>query len=89
MRLWNRTIEQMGGEAREIIEAEPPQTDAMGVVLNAWNDLSTCRQVGMSEGWIPWTAADRWCTRHGLDDDESRVLWRVIRKLDIAELERR
>lgn len=90
MRLWNRTIEQMGGEARAILDAQPPHDDAMGVVFNAWNDLSTCRPVGFGgEGRIPWTACDRWCERHDMDDDAARILWTVIARLDIEEMERR
>lgn len=89
MRLWNRTREQMGPEAREIFAQEPEQDDAMGVVLNAWDDLSTCRPVGMIEGRIPWLACDRWSERHGLDNDAARILWIVIKRLDVEELERR
>lgn len=89
MRLWNRTIEQMGGEAREILDRQPPQDDAMGVVLNALDDLETCRPEGMAEGRIPWTACDRWCERHDMDSDTSRILWTVIKRLDIEELDRR
>lgn len=89
MRLWNRTREQMGPEAREIFARQPPQDEAMGVCLSAWDDLSTCRPVGMAEGRIPWTACDRWCERHGLDDAAARLLWAVIKRCDIEELERR
>lgn len=89
MRLWNRTIEQMGPEAREILSRRPPQDAAITLVLNAFADLSTCRPLGMMEGRIPWTACDRWCERHGLDDDAMRVLWSVIQRIDIEEMERR
>lgn len=89
MRLWNRTIEQMGGEAREILDRQPPQDDAMGVVLNAWEDLSTCRPVGMTEGRIPWDKAKDWGIENGLDADERRLLWIVIRRLDVEEMDRR
>lgn len=89
MRLWNRTREQMSGEAREVLDRQPEHDEAMGVVFNAWNDLSTCRPVGMAEGRIPWTACDRWCERHGMDDDAAQLLWTVIAKLDVEEMERR
>lgn len=89
MRLWNRTREQMGPEAREILAQEPEQDDAMGVVLNAWDDMSTCRPVGMSEGRIPWDKVRLWGKDHGLDRDARRILWSVIKRIDIEELERR
>jgi hypothetical protein len=45
--------------------------------------------MGMVEGRIPWDVADRWSQRHGLDDDAARILWTVIKRLDVIELERR
>lgn len=90
MRLWKRTIDQMGPEAREIFAREPEQDDAMRVVLMAWGDLDTCRPLGFSgEGWIGWDKCDRWCERKGLDADAADVLWRVIHRVDIEEMERR
>lgn len=89
MRLWNRTIEQMGPEAREIFSRQPEHDEAMGVVLTAWSDLDTCRAMGFGEGRIPWTAAKDWGHEHGLDADARRLLWTVIAKLDLEELERR
>jgi hypothetical protein len=89
MRLWNRTIEQMGPEGREVLSRRPPQDEAMGVVLSAWEDLSTCRPVGMTEGWIPWDKAKDWGIENGLDVEERRLLWAVIHRLDVEEMDRR
>ena len=89
MRLWNRTREQMGSEAREVLSREPPQDDAMGVCLNAWDDLSTCRPVGMVEGRIGWDKARDWCRDRGMDHSATRILWTVIKRCDVEELERR
>lgn len=90
MRLWNRTIEQMGPEAREILANQPPRDEAMDVALNAWNDLVTCRPPGFGgEGRIPWDKAKDWGIEHELDVDARRVLWIVIQRLDIEDLERR
>lgn len=89
MRLWRRTRDQMPAEARAVLREEPPQDNAMGIVLNAWEDLLTCRTGGFGDGRIPWTAAMAWCDRHELDADAARVLWQVIKRLDIADLERR
>lgn len=89
MRLWNRTREQMGPEAREIFAKEPQRDAAMNVALKAFGDLVTTRQSGLSEGRIPWDKCDRWCERHGFDDDTAEVMWTVIQRLDIEDLERR
>lgn len=89
MRLWNRTREQMGSEAREIFAKEPARDPAMNLCLRAWSDLVTCRAVGFGDGRIPWTACDRWCERHRFDEESSDVLWAVIQRMDIEDLERR
>ncbi len=89
MRLWDRTRDQMGPEAREILEAEPPQDNAMGIVLEAWGDLMTCRPIGMDVGPVPWDKAMDWCDRHGLDRHASRIVWTVIQRIDRDDRERR
>jgi len=39
-------------------------------ILAAFWKLSTCREVGMGTGPIPWVAIDRFATRQGYDIDE-------------------
>ena len=51
-----------------------------------WN-LHTCRQLGMSMGWIPWIAMERYATVWGLDEDNTRAFIMVIRSMDGAYLE--
>lgn len=90
MRLWNRTREQMGPEAREIFAKEPPLDEAARLVLNVWGDLVTTRPPGFGvEGRIPWTACRDWGIEHDLDAEERRLIWTVIQRLDIEDLERR
>lgn len=90
MRLWKRTIEQMGPEARAVLSQQPQRDEAINFVLSAWSDLDTCRPIGFGgEGRIGWDKCDRWCERKGLDADAADVLWRVIQRLDIEEMERR
>lgn len=89
MRLWSRTIEQMGAEAREIFARQPEQDDAMGIVLNAWEDLQTERPLGFGEGRIPRSKCRDWCKEQGIDTREANVIWQVIARLDIEEMERR
>lgn len=54
---------------------------------NAFNTLSSCRPIGMAEGRIPWTAANEFSLRYGLNDVELDVLWSLISKMDSAYLE--
>jgi len=47
-------------------------------------DLTTCRQIGMSAGPIPWTAVQQYAETDRLDDEETRMLHAVIRHMDNA-----
>lgn len=62
---------------------EPPLDYAMARCLDAWQDLSTCRPIGMAVGPIPWTAIVAWCEFHELDREITAVVVHVIRTLDI------
>lgn len=48
----------------------------------AWNDLSTCRQIGMDLGPVPWDVVDRYAVRHELDEDDYELLWAAVKALD-------
>lgn len=54
----------------------------VGLFLDAYRDLSTCRQ---QDGPIPWTACMKWADRNGLPSDFADVLWGVIWRVDVAE----
>lgn len=55
----------------------------------AFMELSTCRDLGMAEGAIPWTAVREFAEADGLlsDPDEFERFVTIIRGLDIAYLE--
>ncbi len=89
MRLWGRTIDEMGDEAKEILRAQPPQDNAMGVVLTAWDDLFRMRPMGMDVGLVPTDKAMCWCDRNGLDEEAADILWTVIKRLDRDDHEKR
>lgn len=58
-------------------------------ILDAFFELSTDRQLGFSEGPIPFTAIDAYARRAGVDGpDEFMQLRRLIRALDHAYLKR-
>jgi len=61
---------------------EPDTDDAVAICIEAWNDLSTCRAIGMAVGAIPVTAIYQWAEMEDLDREATRMLKRVIRQLD-------
>ena len=54
--------------------------------LLAFQDCTTCRQVGMGLGPIPWTAVREWCTAARLSEIESDEVWFVVTRIDEAFL---
>ncbi len=49
----------------------------------AFHELSTCRQVGMILGPIPWAAIRDYCEDLGIDDEDERAdFTMIIRLLD-------
>lgn len=55
--------------------------------LNAFYELSTCRQIGMSLGPIPWTAIIEFAEFSGLDSEILPVFVLSIRAMDAVYLE--
>jgi len=56
-------------------------------LYEAFVRLTTCRQIGMSQGPIPWTAIDQYATAEGLDEDERFMLFAVVRHMDTLFLD--
>lgn len=55
----------------------------------AFWELSTDRDIGMSEGPIPWSSMDRWALRHEIDGDEFNRFVLIMRAMDSAYIEYR
>ena len=69
--------------------AAKPELDAGSVrMMLAFDDVSSCRAKGMSDGRIPWDAVLRWAVHHGMDFRQTNRLWRVIRLIDAKLRER-
>lgn len=68
--------------------AQPDLDAAAALCVRAWNDLSTCRPIGMDVGPIPWTAIVTWAEFHELDLDSTMLITDVIRLLDFELSER-
>jgi len=61
----------------------------LDLYYTAFSELSTDRQMGMAEGWIPWSSIDRYARRHDLTDwdfDRFRIL---IRGMDVEYIKYR
>lgn len=74
-------------EAREILESEPHQDEAMMIVIRAWMQLDAARPIGMVVGPIWWPAALKWCERAGLGRFETDLVLSVLRRLDADRAE--
>ncbi len=48
----------------------------------AFLELSSCRQIGMEEGPIPWTAIDTYCFRFELESEMRDDMFHFVRSLD-------
>ena len=56
-------------------------------LYEAFVRLTTCRQIGMSQGPIPWTAIDQYATAEGLGEDDRFMLVAVVTHMDGVFLE--
>lgn len=71
---------------KEILNA-PELLPGLELFYAAFNDLHTCRPVGMAEGQIPWTTIDLYCERYDITGDQREDFFYHIRELDHAYLE--
>lgn len=54
--------------------------------FRAFLELGTCRNIGMAEGPIPWTAVLAWMDEHGIEGGERYDFENIIRLTDDAYL---
>lgn len=74
------------GQSIPALDRKP---DIVGLewIWEAFWKLSTCRQVGMGVGAIPWVAIDRYAIREGLTWEESQHFEFCIMSMDREFLE--
>ena len=60
----------------------PVLREDLSFYMIAFNDLSTCRAIGMAEGPIPWTAVREYASQYQLDEDEFESMVFIIQKMD-------
>ena len=71
----------------DVIANAPELLLGLDSYFEAFVELSTCRELGMSSGPIPWTAVDRYAERHGYRGEGFVYLLQMIRAMDAAFLE--
>lgn len=54
--------------------------------MEAFWELTTCRQIGMGLGPIPWDVMVSYAQFHQLEDDVARAFVQVIRQMDSVYL---
>jgi hypothetical protein len=54
--------------------------------LSAFSELSTCRQIGMGTGPIPWGEIAQFAQFSGLDDENFSTFVQVMRAMDSVYL---
>ena len=79
-------MRERGVPPRAIAEA-PELQPGLEVFYDAFWTLDSCRlSTGFGGGRIPWTAVDRYCTRHEFEGDQRVDMEDHIQSLDIAFL---
>jgi len=71
----------------EWINDEPPRLPNENFYLRAFNDLTTCRDVGTSIGPIPWRDIFVYAGFKGLEHDLIDPFIQIIREMDSAYLD--
>lgn len=67
----------------ERIKNAPDLAPGLELYHTAFFELTSDRHgIHQTEGPIPWTAMDRWATRHGLDDDAFDDLVYLLGRMD-------
>ena len=63
---------------------ERPSLTGLTWLWEAFQDLSSCRMIGMDVGPIPWTAIEAYIEAGEYSIEEGYILHRVVRHLDIV-----
>lgn len=66
----------------DVIANKPKLLPGLDFYYNAFNALSSCRDMAFGVGRIPWTAANAYGLRYRLNLDEFDRFWDLICRLD-------
>lgn len=70
----------------EPFASKPELLPGLSFYLQGFQWLTTCRQVGMGEGPIPWTAISAFCNENGIYGECREDFFYHIEHLDVAYL---
>jgi hypothetical protein len=75
---------EKGRELPEWYLDNPEVPDDWLNFLHIFNDLSSCRQIGMTLGPIPWDAILRYCQYKEYDEETTSLVMTVMKHLDMT-----
>lgn len=73
----------------DAIANAPELQQGLELYYNAFNVLTSTRQIGMAEGPIPWDKVEHYCDQYGIDGDQREDMHYHISSLDRVYLEHR
>lgn len=68
------------------IQNAPQLRLGLELYLDAFLDLSSCRDIGMAEGPIPWSSMADYCRAYELEGEQRDNLFYHVRALDVVYL---
>lgn len=81
-----KTCQQSGMPLPDFIKNQPELMFGLDIFVQAFWDLSTCRQMGMGLGPIPWISIQEYCIMLQCSEDFTKDLHYHIRRIDQAYL---
>lgn len=69
-----------------MIKNAPELLPGLNIYYDAFLELSTCRAIGMSLGYIPWTAIKEYGEVYQFDSEQTEDLFYFVREMDQAFL---
>ena len=70
----------------KFLQERPCLLPGLDLFLEAFNDLATCRAIGLSVGPIPFTAVLEYARFHDFDHETTEILVAHLRAMDTAFL---
>jgi hypothetical protein len=75
-------LSRAGQPLPEKIQNAPTLLLGLEFYYNAFQDLSSCRSVGMGLGPIPWTAMNDYCRSYGIRGEQREDFFHHVSALD-------
>ena len=72
----------MGRPLPDHIANSPELLDGLELYWTAFNELNTCRSLGMGPGPIPFTSVLDYARAHGFSEEQTETLFHHIREMD-------